>query len=962
MILLGFLVVLVVPFLWLMASDPIARRLALRNPSRRRGESALVVLGAMFGTAMITGSLVVGDTLDYSIRRVAYEQLGPIDEIVSTYRPDQQAEINTRLSDLQTKMKESIDGVLSMLTLQASVTSGEGSSIRVAPRAQLLEVDFDLARAFGGDARATGMQGDTPELGAAVISSDAADLLGVGPDDLISVYIYGQEISLAVDRVLPQRGVAGFWRSQGTRAANIFVQPGTIAPIAFGAFTGQTKPRFVPPARIVAISNSGGVEEGSRLTPQVRAELDRRLEDLGVQVLSVKHDVLETAAESSKRYGDLFAAMGAFGALAGILLVVNLFVMLAEERKPEMGMMRAMGMRRAVLVRVFTAEGWLYAIAGAVLGSLVGLGLGRVIVIVVARAIASVGGELGLRLRFFFDFSSLWQGFGVGSSISLLTVIATSVRISRINVIRAIRDLPPPPVRRRSRRSLALGVIGVLFGSVATAWGFATDGQFGILLGPLVAMAGLAPLLGRPRPGEGVITGLSTLGLVWGTISLRLVADEVVETSDITLFVAQGMALTGAAVALVTAQQERIAKVLRRIGGGDRSLALHLGLAYPLYRLTRTGLTVAMYSLVVFTLTFVTILSNILESRLDHLQHRMAGGFDVALRSSAANPLPFDALAAKEEISGLATFATVPSSFVVDDEKPSQWLLSAFDDRFVELGPPTLRDRGKYSSDDAAYRAVLSDPGLIIVDPLFLQLGSERPIGSIGVGTAMEIIDPLSGAKRQVTVAAMGELDLAFNGALYGRAGAQALFGEGLVPNRAYVALKGGADPQEFSDRLVRTYISNGAEAESFSVIVANMAATESQFFELARGYLGLGLIAGVAGLGVVMVRAVRERRRQIGVLRALGFMPSRVGKAFLIEAAFVATEGIVIGVILASVTAYNVVTSTEILGTKLAFSVSGAQVTQLVLATLVVSLLATLVPAYRASRIKPAVALRIAD
>lgn len=956
-----FLVALFLPFLWLMAREPIVRRLALRNPSRRRGESALVVLGAMFGTAMITGSLVVGDTLDFSIRRAAHEQLGPIDEIVSTYRPDQWTQMQARLSGLESDSGGAVDGVLSMVTLQASATSGEGSSVQVSPRTQLLEVDFEAARAFGDDPDATGMEGSTPEAGRAVISRDAADLLKVGSDDVISVFVYGKAITLTVDRILDQRGVAGFWRNQGTRAANVFVAPGTIDPLALAAFSSTAEPRFVPPARILAVSNSGGVEEGARLTDQVRAELDRRLGNLGVQVLSVKRDVLDTAAESSKRYGDLFAAMGAFGAIAGVLLVVNLFVMLAEERKPEMGMLRALGMRRAILVQVFTAEGWLYAVSGAVLGSLVGVGLGRVIVIVVARAIASVGGELGLRLRFFAEFSSLWQGFAVGTVISMVTVVATSIRISRVNVIRAIRNLPSPPARQSSWRSLVLGGLGFSSGLAFTFWGFISDGQFGILLGPLIALAGLVPLLGRPKASSALITTISALALAWGTFSLRLVADEVIQTSDITLFVAQGIALTGAAVAFVTAQQERIGKVIRRLAGGDRALSVHLGLAYPLYRPMRTGLTVAMYSLVVFTLTFVTILSNILDGRLEHLEHRMAGGFDVALRSSSANPIPFDEVAAMPEVSGMALFSTVPSTFTIEGDKPAQWLLSAFDEQFLDLGPPTLRDRGDYSSDLAAYQAVLSDPGLIIVDPLFLQLGSERPMGSINVGTMMDVTDPLSGASQRVKVAAMGELDLAFNGALYGQGGARKLFGTGLVPNRGYVALD-NVDPQTFSEHLVRTYRANGAEVEPFSVIVANMAATESQFFQLARGYLGLGLIAGVAGLAVVMVRAVRERRRQIGVLRALGFMPARVGASFLIEAGFVALEGIVIGVVLATITAYNLVTSTTILGTALPFSVSELEVLQLVLATLAVSLLATLVPAYRASRIKPAVALRIAD
>ena len=41
----------------------VLRRLALRQVARRPGESGLVVLGSVLGTAIIVGSLVVGDTL-----------------------------------------------------------------------------------------------------------------------------------------------------------------------------------------------------------------------------------------------------------------------------------------------------------------------------------------------------------------------------------------------------------------------------------------------------------------------------------------------------------------------------------------------------------------------------------------------------------------------------------------------------------------------------------------------------------------------------------------------------------------------------------------------------------------------------------------------------------------------------------------------------------------------------------
>ena len=71
------------PFVVVLLARPVERRLALRYPRRRPVEAGLVVLGSLLGTAIITGSLVVGDTIDRSIRASAYDQLGPIDELVA---------------------------------------------------------------------------------------------------------------------------------------------------------------------------------------------------------------------------------------------------------------------------------------------------------------------------------------------------------------------------------------------------------------------------------------------------------------------------------------------------------------------------------------------------------------------------------------------------------------------------------------------------------------------------------------------------------------------------------------------------------------------------------------------------------------------------------------------------------------------------------------------------------------
>ena len=59
---------------------------------------------------------------------------------------------------------------------------------------------------------------------------------------------------------------------------------------------------------------------------------------------------------------------------------------------------------------------------------------------------------------------------------------------------------------------------------------------------------------------------------------------------------------------------------------------------------------------------------------------------------------------------------------------------------------------------------------------------------------------------------------------------------------------------------------------------------------------MGLGLIVGVAALGVISARAVVERRQQIGVLRAIGFRRGMVQLSFLLESSFIALTAIVVG------------------------------------------------------------------
>jgi putative ABC transport system permease protein len=131
------------------------------------------------------------------------------------------------------------------------------------------------------------------------------------------------------------------------------------------------------------------------------------------------------------------------------------------------------------------------------------------------------------------------------------------------------------------------------------------------------------------------------------------------------------------------------------------------------------------------------------------------------------------------------------------------------------------------------------------------------------------------------------------------------------------------------------------------------------QIFQLFQGYLAMGLFVGIAGIAVVMIRAVRERRRQIGTLRALGFPAQSVGRSFAIEAGYVALQGTLIGALLALLTLYTIIARSDAMG-DVTFAVPYLQLAVLLAGTVLASLVATIAPAMSATRIRPAVALRM--
>ena len=148
---------------------------------------------------------------------------------------------------------------------------------------------------------------------------------------------------------------------------------------------------------------------------------------------------------------------------------------------------------------------------------------------------------------------------------------------------------------------------------------------------------------------------------------------------------------------------------------------------------------------------------------------------------------------------------------------------------------------------------------------------------------------------------------------------------------------------------------------ETLDVIETIEGAQESQraLFNLLIGFMSLGLVVGIAALGVISARAVVERRHEIGVLRAIGFSRGMVNLSFLAESSFIALLGIGLGLGLGLLSSVNLIYEIREDEPNLQFALPLAKILLIAAGAYVFSLLTTFLPARQAADVAPAEALR---
>jgi putative ABC transport system permease protein len=951
-------------------------RLGVRNLKRRRGRTVLIVTGLMLGTAIISAALATGDTMSHTIRASATTALGSTDEVVApkgieaalatqnaatggAYFPEGYANRVAR----SMAGKGLVDGVAPVIVEPIAVQ--DATSRQTEPRVTLFATTARSMRGFDQirtDGHAVSLADLRP--GEVYVNTEGADKLNAEPGDTVQL-LSGNTVSpMRIRAVVSYQGGA-------TDGA------GVLMPL-------QTAQHFLGRqglVRAIFVSNVGGVAA----TDEVMRALQPGVHALGLEADNTKQDALEQADAAGAAFMSVFTTFGSFSIAAGILLIFLIFVMLAAERRGELGIARAVGTRRRHLVQLFLFEGLAYDLLAAAVGVLLGLAVAYGMVLLMATAFAGVE---DLKISYAVKPTTFALAYSIGVLLTLAVVVFSARRVSRMNIVSAIRDLPEPPHEKGRKRRWILGVIGLLAGGLLTASGIGAKDAVVLGFGVSLVILSLVPILQLLGvPGRAVHTGAGVALMLWFILPIGrwLFGDLKVNFS---MFLLGGlMVVLGASWTLIY-NADLLLGALAGVGSRIRGLApvLRMAIAYPLRSLFRTGVTLAMFTLVVFTLVVGATTSGAFTNAFNDLES-FGGGFDVRATSSQAQPIVNMPAAvartpglSRDDFTVISSESTLPvkARQVGAGAKEESYVVNGADDAFLEHTTYTLAARARgYGSNAAVWKAIRTEPNLAVVDS---QVAPRRENWNFspppdfklqGFYLEDEVFDPVKVTVRdqqtgkRLTLTVIGVLSdtapLYMFGVWTSQRSVAAVFGDRVLPTIHLFALAPGVEPKATAQRLESAFLPNGMQADPLDEVLSDLVAANVTMNRIIMGFMGLGLIVGVAALGVITARAVVERRQQIGVLRALGFRKSMVQLAFLLESSFVALTSILVGTLLGLVVAHNVISDSQRQPSweNLSFDVPWANLAIIFLVVYLVALATTWLPALRASRIYPAEALR---
>lgn len=921
---------------------PLLARIAAREVIRRPLQSLLVVAGLTIGTGAILGPQIWYDSITDSLIAAAYRSWGRIDIAVTAGGSSFSAEVGERLA-ADPALGGSVAGVQAGLDRVGSVSNPDQRLDLATVR--LVGFDPGAQPAFGAYVLDDGRQTFGEELGPdeVLLSKSLADSLRAQPGDRISVSTEGRPTDVRVAGVAEPEGPGVYG-----------LRPALFAPLA--TMWNLAGAGAINVVRITAIGDGQTEADAARTAaPRIRAVVAGLTTGLRFDVREVKAAEADAFNQYQEDTAWVFLSFSLLVVAVGCALVINLILSLVDERRPRLAVLRALGLSRSGLVTLLMLEGTIYSLAAAAMSLVTGGAIA--LVLFKYSANASMGDVNGRDVMFALSVRpwTIVTATALGALVTLVTVLVAAVRSSRMTIASAIKDLPDRQPARRGSWVRVGWLAALAFGGILAL--LAGDSRL-TFVGGWVLIA-VASALARGRLSDrarATLTGAvltawtPVMFSAYGPSSLNL------DLSIQIYFLGAATLVFGLAL-LIAANLRLLEGLVSQLGRPAPRLqaTLRPPLAYMTRRPMRAGLTIGVVGLVVASITVWTVAAA-MTGGPDYA--RDSGGFDVEVTSAGSDVLTWPAVVQDDVARSLSIptrryIGSLLQSFgsgqVATGWREQLVPLYVLSDAIIRGPLPPLSQRDtRFASDADVWRAVASDPTWIVSSwwgghggrvslygrngPVELKIaGSFAPGLLDGIAGSPEALAPFAGLPVGTTL---------------------------LVQARA------GTEPEGLAMGIRRAMFAQGVEAVTTRTLL-DQGQVQSRTWGSIFGLLSLiGLVVGVLSLGVLALRAVLERRRAIGILRALGSQPRGVLAGILIEGMLTTGLAIAVGLAAGLVAIDALANANAKVAPIPRLDVSDIAFRLIVIyATLLaVTMLVTIGPALRAARVAPVDATRLVD
>ncbi|UCE37486.1 MAG: FtsX-like permease family protein [Thermoplasmata archaeon] len=1004
MLLMLLFVIIIAVFIAVMAAtNRIIFKMAVRNFSRRKLQSLTVICGLMIGTAIISSSLAVQDTMVYMSEVDVYRSLGEVDEEIWGLNSFGTVEyFNESIYETLAENLSSVDGIEAVAPVISDLGAVFDKTTELGdPFVAILGLDSEVLKTTSfGDLDGDHFYPDLLGPDEVAINSRLADEIDALEGHVINLS-YGARNPLnpfepelrvtnfTITKIIQEEDLWG--KANYNLRKTVFLEIDTLQLML-------NRPGEI---NYIWISNDGDYRSGESLTKKVNKTIESELElavnrdndltgrNLVLEVHNVKADNLEAARVGAESIGIMFFILGSFAIIAGIVLIINIFVMLGEERKSEMGMARAVGMKSKHLVRMYVFEGSLYAFVAAFIGVFLGLFFGWIIIQAFEYIFGSSEGfvEGASNIQFYFTWGSVIIAFCAGLLLTFATIFLISTRITKLNIIRAIRRIPEPRTSGTKKRSHIMGAVLAILGILSCFIGYSTDAGAGWMLGLPFLFIGSALVIYKWIRFRVAITVASILIIFFLISPFDIPVISEADYSGAESFILGGVFLVLAGVFLVMFNSDILLIMLQRLFSWDKTsrAVFKTAISYPMASKMKTGMTLGMFALIIFTVTVIAMFSSILASQSDAMLEEQSGGYDIMGTTNPRTPfenLSMDTLPSELQDYDIKQLETITSAVVTVEEydvtksegndfvvpgtmKVEQYQLLGASDAFLSNNGFTLIERDdRYETDGDAWEALSENSSYCIIDGTKLgymegDVDPSETIDIVGafVGGTITITD-MGGSNRTRVLTVIGIMDqmFFFQGILVQKDVVRNEYGG--VDSLVLIELGEGEDTDTVAKAFEKHYLELGLQTSDLAGIINSFISLFNNMLYLMEGFLGIGLLVGIAGIGIISYRNVIERRQQIGMLRAIGFKRRMIAKSFLIETSFITILGILIGIALGIGVGYQMyVDFYKEEGSR--FVIPWLNLIAISVIAYLATIIFTFYPSVQAAKIPPAEALR---